>query len=139
MRELSPEAEARDMELVPTRTGRGPFVSGPRAAAKAAVGLRHRPAGQVFSKKKMGGGTVPLRPGETTLCLAAKVGRAGARNAPSLPAWLPAKVTLPRKGETLPPLPAEAAGKSNPRPETRNLSALQEKEAIPLGTASLCL
>ena len=37
-------------------TGRGPFVSGLRAAALAAVGLRHRPAGQVFSKKKMGGG-----------------------------------------------------------------------------------
>ena len=61
MSELSPEAEARDMELVPTRTGRGPFVSGLRAAAKAAVGLRHRPAGQVFSKKKMGGGTVFAR------------------------------------------------------------------------------
>ena len=72
MRELSPEAEARDMELVPTRTGRGPFVSGPRAAAKAAVGLRHRPAGQVFSKKKMGGGAVSPAAGDTILCLAAK-------------------------------------------------------------------
>ena len=77
MSELSPEAEARDMELVPTRTGRGPFVSGPRAAAKAAVGLRHRPAGQVFSKKKMGGGSVlPCGQG-SRLCLAAKTGSAG--------------------------------------------------------------
>ena len=58
-------------------TGRGPFVSGPRAAAKAAVGLRHRPAGQVFSKKKMGGGSVlPCGQG-SRLCPAAKTGSAG--------------------------------------------------------------
>ena len=39
-------------------TGRGPFVSGLSAAAHAAVGLRHAPAGAVFSARPNG---VPAR------------------------------------------------------------------------------
>ena len=52
--------ETSDVQLASTTTGHGPFVSGLSAAAKAAVGLRHRPAGLVFSaRRKENGGWIP--------------------------------------------------------------------------------
>ena len=46
---------ATDAQLVPTRTGRGPFRLRAKRRRIAAVALRHRPAGLVFFQKENGG------------------------------------------------------------------------------------